>query len=151
MVQTIKGTAVYKARTLNAIFNPTQMYDDIKICNHVGVYKMANEGNNTKGLFENESNYLQNLKPNYNNVVLNFNDLKVYPNPADNILNIQYNITANAIFTIMDMTGRKVIETNLSDKSNYAIIDVSKLTTGVYIYQLSNDKMVLKSDRIIIE
>jgi hypothetical protein len=145
-----EGSAVYKARTLNAIFNPTQIYDDIKTCNNIGVYKTNNNAN-TKGLFGAENDYLKNLKPNYNNVVLSSNEIKVYPNPTDNILNISYNIVDNASLVIQDLLGRKIIEINLSSKSNHAIIDVSKLTIGVYIYQLSNDKMILKSDKIIIE
>ena len=77
-----EGSAVYKARTLNAIFNPTQMYDDIKICNNTGVYKTNNNGN-TQGLFGGENDYLKNLKPNDNNVVLSLNEINVYPNPTD--------------------------------------------------------------------
>ncbi|MBK8330492.1 MAG: hypothetical protein IPL09_13750 [Bacteroidetes bacterium] len=46
----IGGTAVYKARSLNAMYNPAILYDDIKICNNVGVYKNGsdNEENETR-------------------------------------------------------------------------------------------------------
>lgn len=148
-----EGSAVYKARTLNALFNPTLLYDDIKICNSVGYYRTSNSNNqaNTKGLFGKENDFLKTVKPNNNSSVINTNEIKVYPNPANTILNIQYNIDKEASFTILDMLGRKIIETNLSDKSNYATIDVSKLTTGIYIYQLSADNMIFKSDKIVIE
>ena len=126
------------------------MYDDIKICNNTGVYKTNNNGN-TQGLFGGENDYLKNLKPNDNNVVLSLNEINVYPNPTDNILNISYNISADAILIIQDLIGRKVIEINLSNKSNQAIIDVSHLQMGVYIYQMNSGKQILKSDKIIIE
>lgn len=35
----IGGTAVYKARALYAMYNPTALFDDMKICNAIGVYK----------------------------------------------------------------------------------------------------------------
>ncbi|MBK7041661.1 MAG: hypothetical protein IPH46_14645 [Bacteroidetes bacterium] len=33
------GTTVYKARALYAMYNPTALFDDMKICNAIGVYK----------------------------------------------------------------------------------------------------------------
>jgi hypothetical protein len=35
----IGGTAVYKARALYAMYAPAGIFDDMKICNAVGVYK----------------------------------------------------------------------------------------------------------------
>ena len=43
------GTAVYKARSLFAMYEPTSMFDDIAICNSIGVYKTENSGN-SKGI-----------------------------------------------------------------------------------------------------
>ena len=58
-VQT-NSTAVYKARALYAMYAPASMFDDIKICNAVGVYK--NGGGNDepqKGIFDDENVFLK--------------------------------------------------------------------------------------------
>ncbi|MFV0501175.1 MAG: S8/S53 family peptidase [Bacteroidales bacterium] len=60
------------------------------------------------------------------------NRIKVYPNPAKDVLNIEsqdfYNIK------IMDIYGREVIKTN----TNTNRIDVSKLEEGIYFIHFSN-------------
>ena len=61
----------------------------------------------------------------------------LYPNPADNTINITYQNKAGAIYEIWDVVGRKVKTGKLSenDKSE---IDVSKLQSGVYFFRLEN-------------
>ena len=144
-----EGSAVYKARGLNAMFNPTVQYDDIKICNNVGVYKNSNESN-ANGLFGSENSYLKNLKAKESQLLTD-NDVKVYPNPANTSLNIAYNIRQDVQFVIVDLLGRILLNTTLSKDANHALININSLQYGVYIYKMINDSIMLKTGKLIIE
>lgn len=63
------------------------------------------------------------------------NKTALYPNPANDVLNIQTDATIESI-TISDITGKTV----LIKKNQGAGIDVSKLTPGVYIVTINSDK-----------
>ena len=63
------------------------------------------------------------------------NQLQVYPNPANNYLNIASDKMLNAV-TIFDFSGKKLIYKNdLSNQEN--ILDLSSLKKGVYFIQLT--------------
>jgi hypothetical protein len=68
-------------------------------------------------------------------------NLKVYPNPAKDVLNIESNITEAASIEIYDMTGRK-IQTRLLDEDNTAV-NVASLPKGMYMVKVKGSgKMV---------
>lgn len=57
-------------------------------------------------------------------------NLKVYPNPANDVLNISANgEISNVVISTLD---GKVVQT-----TNYTSVDVSNLTSGMYIYQVT--------------
>ncbi|MDD4372613.1 MAG: T9SS type A sorting domain-containing protein [Bacteroidales bacterium] len=60
--------------------------------------------------------------------------LKVFPNPAQDILNIQLNETISEI-AIYDLSGRLVIQKNANAKE--AKIDVTPLSRGVYLLKVN--------------
>lgn len=146
----LEGSAVYKARALNAIFNPTSQYNDIKICNNVGVYKNNNESN-SNGSYDNENNYLKHLKASTNQHSQNNYDVNIYPNPTSNLLNIDYNIKEDARLEIIDVLGRKVIETALSKNVNHSLIFIEKLQEGIFIYKIICKDYVIKTGKLSIE
>jgi hypothetical protein len=62
-----------------------------------------------------------------------------YPNPAANTVNIQYNLIGydNAALRIMNAVGETVKTiNNLAQGKNTLAVDVSKLSSGTYFYQL---------------
>jgi hypothetical protein len=62
------------------------------------------------------------------------NEITIYPNPAQNVLNIQLaNSNAIEFVRILDINGRTVLTTN--DNSN--VIDVNSLQAGFYIVTVS--------------
>ncbi|TYB78673.1 FG-GAP-like repeat-containing protein [Bizionia myxarmorum] len=66
--------------------------------------------------------------------------LTIYPNPAENILNISAPISINGrIGTVFDINGKKVINARLEDNS----IDVSSLQSGFYILRLESEGRVI--------
>jgi Secretion system C-terminal sorting domain len=143
------GSAVYKARTLNAIYNPAMIFDDIKLCNSVGVFKSSN-GNNNTGLFDGENGYLQNLKPDTETSVLETDELIVYPNPASNQLNIRYNCKENSTLQLMNILGVLLKEIDLSKNVQRVTISINDLPTGVYTYRHIQNKTNLHTGKLII-
>jgi hypothetical protein len=65
-------------------------------------------------------------------------EISVYPNPADDVLNIVFkeNITS-AKANVYDLSGRIILSLLLSQKNN---IDIGSLTTGMYILDIDGTK-----------
>lgn len=66
-------------------------------------------------------------------------DFKLYPNPAENYINIDLNISSNnrqdvAYYSIFDFSGRKINSDVLYDTT----IDIGNLGSGMYILQLED-------------
>ena len=127
----VGGSGVYKARNLYALYNPMQAYEDIEICNAVGVFK------NSKGLFDDENEMLDSMSNNSLTTITNQNKLTLYPNPATTEITVEYNATENTLLTIYDITGRAVLQTELSSKNNNLKIDISRLANSVYTFKQS--------------
>ena len=63
-------------------------------------------------------------------------DLVIYPNPAKDMVTVSSSIPLNnAKYTIYDITGKQIL--NASLKSN--TINVSKLSTGIYVLKITVD------------
>ena len=73
-------------------------------------------------------------------------DLSVYPNPADDILNIESSVQFSDI-RIMNITGKTVLHRNAI--SNNEKIDVSSFTSGIYFVMVESDGSV-NTRKIII-
>ena len=82
-----------------------------------------------------------------------FKDLKVYPNPVNDVLNISGDIAEieNAKVAVFDMLGKKVYENaSLFNFSGDASIDVSYFNSGVYIVEISNGNKV-ETKKIVVK
>src|SRR5690606_39085476 len=67
------------------------------------------------------------------NNTLDLVDLKVYPNPASDVINVDYKEDISSI-TIYDMNGRQVAHKKLNNSSN--VISVQQLASGTYIMKV---------------
>jgi hypothetical protein len=95
------------------------------LSNAVGVYK------NGKGLFDDENAALES---GFGLTTLSsFNHLKLYPNPFDNNLIIEYNNGSTLV--VYDVIGRQVKEVILPSNQNKVHITLNELSTGVYTYK----------------
>ncbi len=65
--------------------------------------------------------------------------VEVYPNPVENILNIEKGQFSGQINTISiyDITGKKVIDINDLEQENELWVDMSSLSKGLYILKLN--------------
>jgi hypothetical protein len=86
--------------------------------------------------------------------VAGFDHLMVYPNPAENLLNISFKVDENQSLEVrlISATGTVVYSEDAKDFAGYYVntIDLSNLAKGVYFLNLTNDngtvnkKVVLK-------
>ncbi|NMH27149.1 choice-of-anchor L domain-containing protein [Flavobacterium silvaticum] len=76
--------------------------------------------------------------------------VKIYPNPAKSVVNV--NIGNNQIdeVSIYDIVGKKVLQLQNSASDNFTI-DVSKLSVGLYMIELSNQGKKISSQKLIIQ
>lgn len=83
------------------------------------------EINNTLIILENENLSVDDITA---------DDLKVYPNPADDIINLQTSISLeNAIYSVFTVDGKRVLNARLNETNR---IDVSNLATGNYFLRI---------------
>ena len=71
----------------------------------------------------------------------NIIQLDVYPNPAIDIVNIKLNtLNEDADLEIYNMLGKVVMQKSYDFNAESLSIDVSQLTTGIYILKVSNSE-----------
>jgi len=75
------------------------------------------------------------------------NDIKIYPNPSEGIINIQLIQNDKYDIAVYDVIGNLLLQSNNQGNS---IIDLSSFGDGVYIINLSNEKHSI-SKRIVIQ
>ena len=72
---------------------------------------------------------------------------EAYPNPARNVMNVDYTIPVSvnrAAMIITNMLGSKVKEVTLENRSGKVQVPVSDLMNGIYFYSLvADDKLIL--------
>lgn len=70
---------------------------------------------------------------------LKLSKLKVYPNPVlkDDILNIKFENEISTNIKLFNVTGKLVLE-NTIDNSSSKVINISSLSNGVYLLQITN-------------
>jgi hypothetical protein len=73
--------------------------------------------------------------------------IKTYPNPASSQLSFDLNVPANdkAIATIMDAAGRTVLTKELDNNNTKHDLDISSVSTGMYMLRLSVGDKVTSS------
>lgn len=67
-------------------------------------------------------------------------DVKVYPNPAQDVLNVRLGNTTSgeSVVRLSDISGRLVYNTNTHEQQ--ISINTSNITAGIYIIEVMNDK-----------
>jgi hypothetical protein len=73
----------------------------------------------------------------------------IYPNPTSDKLTIDVNLGGETMCIIYDMSGRKLMERNVSDNGKNTL-SVSNLKDGVYIVKILNSRFE-KTEKLIIK
>ena len=71
----------------------------------------------------------------------------VYPNPAQNVLNLNYNSDTSANFVLYDMLGNVVYNDVVSNSKS---IDLSRFESGIYFYSFSVEGEKKEVQKLII-
>jgi hypothetical protein len=69
------------------------------------------------------------------------NNVKIYPNPVIDFLNLTNTTGKNLDFQIIDLKGQILLDGKVSENAK---IDVNRLTSGVYIFNLYSDKDAIR-------
>lgn len=78
--------------------------------------------------------------------LVHYNDIKVYPNPAESFISIKTGVTPVDRVEFFDQSGRLVKTEAVADEAQIAI---SELQTGIYYLRLYNGDTYLKSDKLM--
>ena len=88
-----------------------------------------------------------------NDIILNNNISKAYPNPASSSVNFSYKLDYNktGYITIHNILGEQVKKVNISAANNGEInISTSELKTGAYFYSFFINEKSIKTGKLII-
>jgi hypothetical protein len=82
-----------------------------------------------------------------------FDQLMVYPNPAENMLNISFNVEQNQSLEVrlISATGKVVYSENANDFSGYYVntLNLTDFAKGVYFLSLTNDNGTVNKKVVI--
>ncbi|MBS4014211.1 MAG: T9SS type A sorting domain-containing protein [Bacteroidetes bacterium] len=71
----------------------------------------------------------------------------MYPNPANNIINIESENYINRVF-LFDLNGTLILE--FHNQSNHATINIENLLSGFYVVKMfTNDNIITKKLSVI--
>ena len=79
-------------------------------------------------------------------------DLVIYPNPVEAILHVHFRSEHNKKLhmSMYDVTGQLIQHSTTSETEDHTTVDVSNLSTGVYLLKFSNtDGSLLETHRVI--
>ncbi|MFT6185514.1 MAG: hypothetical protein ACJAXD_000576 [Cryomorphaceae bacterium] len=94
-------------------------------------------------------------KPNLEELIAAQNRIKLSPNPADQYLQIEYELLfskAGTVMKVYDQLGREVADYQVDKKSTgVEILDTRKMTTGIYIVEIVQDGKQVSSEKFIVQ
>jgi hypothetical protein len=125
--------------TISGEYTPPNMPDPVVCPNgHLFIAFSSNSGVNGPGFVANWE-----ISTGIEDQNENFDQLMIYPNPADNLLNISFNFEQTQSFEIrlISVTGKVVYSENTQDFTGNYInrIDLSNMAKGVYFLNMQSE------------
>jgi hypothetical protein len=135
----LDGQAVFKARTLYAMIAGPLTYNDLAICNNLGVYKGG------VNWYELENAGL------FNQPQVNDGLLQVFPNPGSDLVTFRLSGSNSELksIRIFNITGQIVLEDNISNQTGLRRLDIKNLPLGMYSYQCISTNGLAYSGKLI--
>lgn len=133
------GTFQYDIADSTVYFVKTQNNDVFKLI-------FTHFGGNTTGdiVFTKEHIHYSGINSE-NNVSL----IELYPNPANDLVNIVYQSNQDVVMSVIDISGKSVLNDVLPGNQFIANISVSNLKSGVYILRLTTNNTLITKKLII--
>ncbi len=136
----VGGNAVYKARTVLAMFEAGNIYEDRLLC----IQGLGKNGNNSN--IDIDSLYEEQIKENYKTQEMTImqtikhkpledGDVILYPNPATTQITIEYKCKTNGEFVLYNSLGQEVMRTELKSGNSTVSLLTNELSKGVYGYR----------------
>lgn len=127
------GSAVERARSYVALINDSVYYDDLNVCLQSGIYRMAN---------------VDSEKTN------NSNSIIIKPNPASE--KVEINLLGNfddgvCRIEIRNSIGEIILTDEMNCKDKHKVINLSKLSQGVYSIRVNANNIELMQKLVIIK
>ena len=119
------GRAVYFARALYRLANPLESYSDRDVCTQLGLFRKSHPGS-TSALFS-----------------------FMYPSPSNKDVTLVYSMfKGNELqLNIFSTTMKLVKQVVLSNKENQKEINIESLNSGLYLYNIVQDKQVVSTGK----
>lgn len=89
------------------------------------------------------------LEPNVGSIETNNYKIAIFPNPAQDYVEIKLSETGNHLIKLFDNTGRLVY--NKTSTNNSLIIPLTDYVSGIYIVSVSNEKGDLFSTKLVVK
>ena len=78
----------------------------------------------------------------FNNELNNNSHIKIYPNPAENILNIDLESKSIDSLTLYDINGRQIFQHMYSTYPTKILLNVPNIDSGIYILRITSGEQV---------
>ena len=90
--------------------------------------------------------------PEYNADVIENSKIKVYPNPANEVLYIETDKETEGMLTveIFNTTANLIYSKNINAGDKYQTIDISNIRKGIYYIRISNKDAQLYNQKLVI-
>lgn len=124
------GNAVFRARTLYALVDVYEHYNDFELCPWQG-YQLRKENNSSQ--------------------TNNASRVKIFPNPANDRATLEYNIESdNLVFELYTVTEQKVLTKKLNGKERQYQFNTSELKPAIYFYYVKNNGKLDAAGKLVI-
>jgi hypothetical protein len=84
------------------------------------------------------------------NKVTEESSFTLYPNPNDGNFTLNYTIALDAQLNITDVTGKIICSYSLLATNTTIEINCNELSNGVYLYSITNNNLLIYTDKLII-
>lgn len=90
--------------------------------------------------------------PNLSNTDITDSDINVYPNPAKDLITLEFKneVAAGSRFVLYSLEGKMLIDKPLIAGEKIFDVNISMLENGVYIYNIINNNCKGKNNKLVI-
>ena len=131
------GNAVYSARSILFLISPVIYVNECEVPKD-----LVNSEKGMADTHEETEIIIQNLSVN--------EKLEIYPNPATDVLHINYSLSNESYFEIYNVLGRKLVSILLNSGTDKKSLSLKEFSKGVYYLKVIKNNKIIKSKKIVI-